>query len=64
MAEIEHFVNPEKKEHPKFDNVRNLEVTLYSAHAQESGQPMGTMTIGDAVANVRFATFDSKKLRE
>lgn len=50
MAEIEHFVNPEKKMHPKFDKVRDLSVMLYSAHAQESGQPMQRMTIGDAVA--------------
>jgi glycyl-tRNA synthetase len=50
MAEIEHFVNPERKQHPKFDKVRDLAVTLYSAHAQESGQPMKRMTIGEAVA--------------
>ena len=52
MAEIEHFVNPEKKAHPKFDRVRDLEVTLYPASAQESGQHPLRMTIGDAVAKV------------
>ena len=55
MAEIEHFVNPEKKAHPKFDKVRDLKVTLYSAHAQESGQSPFEMTIGDAVAQVSRA---------
>lgn len=52
MAEIEHFVNPEKKDHPKFASVADLEVTLYPAHAQESGQPASTFTIGDAVSKV------------
>lgn len=61
MAEIEHFVNPEKKDHPKFASVANLEVTLYPAHAQESGQPASTFTIGDAVSKVLGHFFDRGK---
>uniref|UniRef100_A0A1W7RAJ7 Glycine--tRNA ligase n=1 Tax=Hadrurus spadix TaxID=141984 RepID=A0A1W7RAJ7_9SCOR len=50
MAEIEHFVDPDHKEHPKFDSVRNLQVTLYSACNQMDGKPSELTRIGDAVA--------------
>jgi len=31
MAEIEHFVDPTDKGHPKFDSVSHLELPLFSA---------------------------------
>lgn len=31
MAEIEHFVNPDNKDHPKFKTVAHLNVQLYPA---------------------------------
>lgn len=31
MAEIEHFVDPERKEHPKFNQVKDLKLPLFSA---------------------------------
>ncbi|ELW67931.1 Glycyl-tRNA synthetase [Tupaia chinensis] len=34
MAEIEHFVDPNEKDHPKFQNVADLHINLYSAKAQ------------------------------
>jgi glycyl-tRNA synthetase len=49
MCEIEHFVDATDKSHPKFADVENIEVTLYSAKNQMSGQPMETVKIGDAV---------------
>lgn len=49
MAEIEHFVDPSDKAHPKFASVKNLELVLYSACNQMDGQPAQTTTIGEAV---------------
>lgn len=52
MAEIEHFCDPNDKSHPKFDNVKNTELLLYSACNQMDGKPAERRTIGDAVATV------------
>jgi glycyl-tRNA synthetase len=52
MAEIEHFVDPNDKSHPKFSDVENVEVVLYSANNQMSGQPAEKLKIGDAVRSV------------
>ncbi|XP_070709053.1 glycine--tRNA ligase [Pempheris klunzingeri] len=49
MAEIEHFVDPNEKVHPKFSNVADLEIILYSSKAQTSGQSAQIMRLGDAV---------------
>lgn len=49
MAEIEHFVDPSEKDHPKFQNVADLHLYLYSAKAQVSGQSAQKMRLGDAV---------------
>uniref|UniRef100_A0A8C5Z391 glycine--tRNA ligase n=1 Tax=Marmota marmota marmota TaxID=9994 RepID=A0A8C5Z391_MARMA len=49
MAEIEHFVDPSEKDHPKFQNVADLYLCLYSAKAQVSGQSARKMRLGDAV---------------
>ncbi|XP_034998433.1 glycine--tRNA ligase [Hippoglossus stenolepis] len=49
MAEIEHFVDPNEKVHPKFSNVADLELILYSSKAQTSGQSAHVMRLGDAV---------------
>ena len=53
MAEIEHFCDPTLKDHPKFDAVRDLEVTLYSACNQMDGKLPEQRTIGQAVGEVR-----------
>ncbi|EEC19534.1 glycyl-tRNA synthetase, putative [Ixodes scapularis] len=50
MAEIEHFVDPNDKSHPKFASVKDLEMVLYSACNQMDGQPAKRITIGEAVA--------------
>ncbi|XP_022600004.1 glycine--tRNA ligase-like [Seriola dumerili] len=49
MAEIEHFVDPKEKVHPKFSKVADLEILLFSSRAQTSGQPAQIMRLGDAV---------------
>uniref|UniRef100_A0A673CG54 Glycine--tRNA ligase n=1 Tax=Sphaeramia orbicularis TaxID=375764 RepID=A0A673CG54_9TELE len=49
MAEIEHFVDPNEKVHPKFSNVADLEITLFSSKAQTSGQSAQVVRLGDAV---------------
>jgi glycyl-tRNA synthetase len=50
MAEIEHFVHPENKSHPKFKNVANTVLTLFSNDAQLGSGRTQQMTIGEAVA--------------
>ena len=49
MAEIEHFLDPSDKTHPKFDSVRDVEVSLYSASNQMDGKSVVKTTIGKAV---------------
>ncbi|VDK52894.1 unnamed protein product [Anisakis simplex] len=50
MCEIEHFVDPNNKSHPKFAKVANYELTLFSACNQMDGRPAEVCAIGDAVA--------------
>ncbi|XP_078521406.1 glycine--tRNA ligase [Lissotriton helveticus] len=49
MAEIEHFVDPKEKVHPKFELVADLNILLYSSKAQISGESASIMRLGDAV---------------
>merc|ERR1740122_93923 len=49
MAEIEHFLDPEDKNHPKFSKVADTEMTLYSANNQMDGKPPTKLAIGSAV---------------
>ena len=51
QAEIEHFVHPERKEHPRFREVAHLELALFCQSSQMSeARTPRRMTIGDAVA--------------
>jgi glycyl-tRNA synthetase len=49
MAEIEHFVDPNDKTHPKFATVAHLEIQLYSAINQLNGQSSQLVRLDDAV---------------
>ncbi|ORX62865.1 glycyl-tRNA synthetase [Hesseltinella vesiculosa] len=50
MAEIEHFVDPENKQHPHFADVKDVTISLLSKDVQLSGNThLVEMTIGDAV---------------
>lgn len=51
MAEIEHFVDPEKKVHSNFDSVKDLKISLLSKEVQQSGKTeLSVISIGDAVS--------------
>lgn len=51
QAEIEHFVNPEDKSHPKFHEVADLEVPLYSRELQMGAEKRARpRALGEAVA--------------
>lgn len=49
LAEIEHFVDPEKKDHPKFSGVKDVEMNLLSQERQLAGSGPLRTTIGQAV---------------
>eukprot|EP00824_Muranothrix_gubernata_P005319 TRINITY_DN16846_c0_g2_i1.p1 TRINITY_DN16846_c0_g2~~TRINITY_DN16846_c0_g2_i1.p1 ORF type:complete len:630 (+),score=115.95 TRINITY_DN16846_c0_g2_i1:47-1936(+) len=49
LAEIEHFVKPNEKEHPKFKSVADLVVTLFPRGDQITTKKTTEMTIGNAV---------------
>ncbi|KAF7634404.1 AA_TRNA_LIGASE_II domain-containing protein [Meloidogyne graminicola] len=51
MCEIEHFVDPADKSHPKFDRVADIELNLFSACNQLNGKGTEKVKICDAVAN-------------
>lgn len=54
MAEIEHFVDPTKKAHPKFADVKDQKLALLPKETQMSGSTELTeITIGEAVEKVR-----------
>ena len=50
MAEIEHFCHPDRKDHPKFVNVKSVKMSLLTADTQVSGsKALKECTIGEAV---------------
>lgn len=49
MAEIEHFVNPNDKSHPKFNRVSGKEIVLFPSDAQLGSGRTVIMTAGEAV---------------
>lgn len=52
MAEIEHFVDPLNKAHPKFNNIKDIKVPLLTAKAQETDRVvLRDITIDEAVKN-------------
>ncbi|KAK3108208.1 hypothetical protein FSP39_003235 [Pinctada imbricata] len=50
MAEIEHFCDPDEKNHHKFSDVADLELVLYSACNQMDGKAPQRVTVGKAVS--------------
>jgi len=51
LAEIEHFVNPEDKSHPKFAQIASYKLSLFPREDQITTKKTIEMTIGDAVKN-------------
>ena len=52
LAEIEHFVDPEDKSHPKFVDVADLEFLMFPRELQLPGESVKLMKLGEAVAKV------------
>lgn len=52
MAEIEHFVDPEDKSHPKYAEVADLEFLMFPREEQVSGQSAKKIRLGEAVSKV------------
>lgn len=53
MAEIEHYVDPQQKDHPRFAEAEGIKLNLLAKDVQERGESTLTeMSIGDAVAQV------------
>jgi hypothetical protein len=52
LAEIEHFVDPEDKSHPKFVDVADLEFLMFPRELQLSGESAKLLKLGEAVAKV------------
>lgn len=51
MAEIEHYVDPENKDHPRFDEVKDIVITILPKDVQLSGKTTTSqITVGEAVA--------------
>ncbi|KAK6912539.1 Anticodon-binding [Dillenia turbinata] len=50
LAEIEHFVDPEEKSHPKFGEVAKLEFLMFPRELQVSGESAKRMVLGEAVS--------------
>eukprot|EP00579_Thalassiosira_antarctica_P007340 CAMPEP_0201883052 /NCGR_PEP_ID=MMETSP0902-20130614/15119_1 /ASSEMBLY_ACC=CAM_ASM_000551 /TAXON_ID=420261 /ORGANISM="Thalassiosira antarctica, Strain CCMP982" /LENGTH=684 /DNA_ID=CAMNT_0048411761 /DNA_START=14 /DNA_END=2071 /DNA_ORIENTATION=+ len=51
MGEIEHFVNPEDKSHPKFASVAFKELVLFGREDQLGSGKTKTITVGEAVSS-------------
>ncbi|XVF38854.1 hypothetical protein REPUB_Repub20aG0137900 [Reevesia pubescens] len=50
LAEIEHFVDPEDKSHPKYSDVVDLEFLMFPREEQMSGQSAKKIRLGGAVS--------------
>jgi glycyl-tRNA synthetase len=50
MAEIEHYVHPDRKNHARFVEVKDIVLPLYSSAAQLAAEGPTNMSIGAAVA--------------
>ena len=59
MAEIEHFVDPNDKKHPKFESVADIELPLLSQESQATDMKVHKMKLRDAVSS---KTIDNETL--
>lgn len=57
MAEIEHFVDPNDKCHPKFASHAHVELPLLSACSQMDGKPVVLVAVGEAVQQVIILSY-------
>lgn len=61
MAEIEYFVDPEKKSIDKFSKVADTKCMLLSKERQMNGEPAIAMTLQEAMDQVRSFLHDTFK---
>lgn len=54
LAEIEHFVDPEDKSHPKFSDVSDLEFLMFPREDQLTGRSATRLQLGEAVSEVLY----------
>lgn len=54
MAEIEHFFDPNEKTHPKFESIKDIRMTFYSANNQLNHENAQKMSVGEAVEKVNI----------
>ncbi len=53
MAEIEHYVDPLDKSHPRFHEVKDIVLSLLPKNIQSEGKTdLTSMTVGEAVSAV------------
>ncbi|MFS8024776.1 putative glycine--tRNA ligase [Helianthus anomalus] len=50
LAEIEHFVDPDDKSHPKYSEVKDLKFLMFPRDEQMSGQSAKVLCLGEAVS--------------
>jgi glycyl-tRNA synthetase len=54
MAEIEHYVDPQDKNHVRFNEVKDVKLMLLPKDVQMEGRTeLQEMTVGEAVEKVR-----------
>jgi len=49
MAEIEHFMDPENKNHPGFDSIKDEKLLLFTKESQTGGEKPQYISVGEAV---------------
>ncbi|KAK4702119.1 glycyl-tRNA synthetase, partial [Phenoliferia sp. Uapishka_3] len=60
MAEIEHFVDPDAKDHDRFDSIKDIKLNLLPKDIQSAGKTdLSVVTVGEAVAS---GTIDNQTL--
>jgi glycyl-tRNA synthetase len=52
MAEIEHFVDPDEKSHPRFEEIKHVVMPLYSKENQMAACGAVSVSMGEAVKSV------------
>ncbi|KAL6190680.1 hypothetical protein ACLB2K_037074 [Fragaria x ananassa] len=62
LAEIEHFVDPEDKSHPKFSDVAHLEFLMFPRDEQKPGKSARVISLGEAVSSKDSKVVDNETL--
>ncbi|XXG53122.1 hypothetical protein AAC387_Pa03g1270 [Persea americana] len=63
LAEIEHFVDPDDKSHPKFKEVADLEFLMFPGEEQMTGKPAMKICLGEAVSKIWLSFWSEVHLK-